>query len=619
MESINPPTKTQVLLLIFPLKTTPYPSVFQTLFVKKRIRGDTSPAARSEILATIQDESILTFWKRRIAESCLYGVDNNDLAVELAKLALWLETISVDQPLTFLDHHMRIGNSLIGATISKIGVLPREVPITRPDQIVGQVADKLPIFLQPLAEIRTILSETPDEVTKKKQLYRKLERARQHFVTLANIWCSRFASEEGLTAEDYQRLVDVLGHPRKFAVVANETQFQDAEKIATSPEFRCFQWQLQFPEIFFEEAGQKTNPGFDVIIGNPPYDVLSELETKHTLSALRAFIDYEPSYRPTTEGKGKKNLYSLFICRSLSLLADGGYLGFITPMPILGDQQAIGIRRALIENGRFITIEAFPQKDNPKRRIFPEAKLSTAVFVTRKERESDSSKISFTSQVHPGNDLSEITGSLTLCSDEIPLYDPSNMTVVSCSQDDWDLATRIMSTNRLERLTQFAESFQGEVNETTDRVDLSDLSSGGPLILRGSTICLYAVRTASQGENKFLLRREFLERKSSSRKVPLSQERRVGFQRSSPQNNFRRLIAAIIEPGNFCFDTVSFIPESTTTLPLEFLVGLLNSELLDWYFRLGSTNSKVNEYQFNNLPCPVFTDELTSSHPEDCK
>lgn len=85
-------------------------------------------------------------------------------------------------------------------------------------------------------------------------------------------------------------------------------------------------------------------------------------------------------------------------------------------------------------------------------------------------------------------------------------------------------------------------------------------------------------------------------------------EARIGFQRSSPQNNFRRLIAAPISAGNFCFDTVSYVSESSSRMNLALLAALLNSKVLDWYFRLGSTNSKVNEYQFNNLPVPSITD-----------
>jgi hypothetical protein len=126
------------------------------------------------------------------------------------------------------------------------------------------------------------------------------------------------------------------------------------------------------------------------------------------------------------------------------------------------------------------------------------------------------------------------------------------------------------------------------------------------LVLRGSNVCLYVLREASQGDDLYLRKQLFLKEKSRESKAFHSRQERVGFQRSSPQNNFRRLIACLIPSGQYCFDTVSYIPASASRLPLLFLLGLLNCKLLDWYFRLGSTNSKVNEYQFNILPCPVF-------------
>jgi hypothetical protein len=85
----------------------------------------THPYASDDALTeAADDESALSFWKRRVAERCLYGVDLNPLAVELAKLALWLETVAVNRPLTFLDHHLRLGNSLIGSRLAELGALP---------------------------------------------------------------------------------------------------------------------------------------------------------------------------------------------------------------------------------------------------------------------------------------------------------------------------------------------------------------------------------------------------------------------------------------------------------------------------------------------------------------
>lgn len=65
-------------------------------------------------------EAELAYWKRRVAQSCVYGVDSNPLAVDLAKLSLWLATVAKDRPLSFLDHHLRTGNSLVGARLSDL-------------------------------------------------------------------------------------------------------------------------------------------------------------------------------------------------------------------------------------------------------------------------------------------------------------------------------------------------------------------------------------------------------------------------------------------------------------------------------------------------------------------
>ena len=66
---------------------------------------------------TASEETELAYWRRRVVESCVYGVDLNPMAVELAKLSLWLHTVAKGEPLSFLDHHIRCGNSLIGAKL----------------------------------------------------------------------------------------------------------------------------------------------------------------------------------------------------------------------------------------------------------------------------------------------------------------------------------------------------------------------------------------------------------------------------------------------------------------------------------------------------------------------
>jgi hypothetical protein len=564
------------------------------------------------------DEPTLGYWKRRVAETCLYGVDRNSMAVELAKLALWLETVAMDKPLTFLDHHLRHGDSLVGGWVEGLRSLPDAPPLMS-NLFEQQIRERLPGLLRALTRISTTPSNTIDQVKEKDKLFRKeVEPVRGPFRRAADIWCSTFfvSAAERLNLQQYEAMLKLLSLPSKFARLLEETPYRKGLDVCGPNGIAAFHWELEFPEVFFETQGRRTSGGFNAVIGNPPYDVLAEKETRRDLSSLKSFLKQCPVYAPSFIGKN--NLYKLFICQSLNLLVDDGRLGFITPMPVLGDEQASAIRKEILRMGAFTNIEVFPQKDNPAQRVFVDAKLSTAIVAIHKTTSKDEQSAPFALRVNSGNQIESHTPKLRLTTADIPLYDPANMTITSCCQEDWDLAVRIMRSDRLGRLGEVCTSYQGEVNETNEkeRGTLLEGSKDLPLVLRGSNVCLYILREASQGDDLYLREALFLKGKALESKAFHTKQERVGFQRSSPQNNFRRLIACLIPSGQYCFDTVSYVPASASRLPLLFLLGLLNSKLLDWYFRLGSTNSKVNEYQFNILPCPTFSEKQSEKEKE---
>lgn len=164
------------------------------------------------------------------------------------------------------------------------------------------------------------------------------------------------------------------------------------------------------------------------------------------------------------------------------------------------------------------------------------------------------------------------------------------------------------------RLSTHAEFFQGEVTETKARKNGTLVAAGaGKLVTRGASICLYVTRTASQGEDLYLNVSAFTAKKDKETKAFHHRHPRIGWQESSPQNNFRRIIAACIPAGEFCNHKINYCPEPSSKLPLNFVLGLLNSLLADWYFRLGSTNAAVSHYQIYKLPCPSFRDRATSA------
>ena len=336
------------------------------------------------------------------------------------------------------------------------------------------------------------------------------------------------------------------------------------------------------------------------MIGNPPYDVLASEELGYDVSADLTFFEGAPIYEPAI--RGKKNLYKLFICRAVAETGTSGSCSFIVPMPLLGDDQAAGVRRMLLDETGLAAVEVFPQKDDPHNRVFPEAKLATTVFACR----ATSSKSSFTVRTHPGRWIDETSVTLQLSPEEVFKFDPENATIPSCTQRDWDLAVKILANQKVRRLGDYCQASQGEVNETTDgkKGFISSNPKDGPQILRGSNICMYVLREASQGEAIYLRKQKYLKGKPDSLKTLHHQQRRVGWQESSPQNNFRRIIAAAIPKGEFCNHKINYIPENDTQLALDFVLAVLNSQVSDWFFRLGSTNAAVSHYQIHNIPTP---------------
>jgi hypothetical protein len=118
------------------------------------------------------------------------------------------------------------------------------------------------------------------------------------------------------------------------------------------------------------------------------------------------------------------------------------------------------------------------------------------------------------------------------------------LTIISCSQADWDLAARILRRACIGRLGRFCKSFQGEVNETNEGkregVLYKEPGPGRRLVLRGSNVCLYVLRDASQGEDLYIDEDAFAANRRPDSKAFHTRYARIGFQRSSPQNNYRR-------------------------------------------------------------------------------
>lgn len=517
-------------------------------------------------------------WRRKIVENCIYGVDINLLAVELAKLSLWILSMAKDKPLSFLNHHLKIGNSLIGCRLEELGHYPLEKKNSQTGQInlFEQDEDFKYTVAQTIKEYEKIKEASSDDrasVETKKEYLEAIEDLLESYKKLCDLHTSMFFGNE-ISKEEYE-----ISLKQKLAPKNKSKQ-------------NCFHWELEFPTILIK------GKGFDCVIGNPPYEVLSEKETGD--KSIQNQLSFFKSDKILSNSlKGKSNLYKLFTCSAIHLCKDAGYISFIVPIVLVGDLQAASVREYILRMTSPIFFECFPQKDDPTKRVFPDAKIPTTIFCLKK----GVSDAPFVVRVNPGKEIEYLSDKLLISKNEIKKLDPENYVIPMCNEADWNIIKKIINKPYFEPLGNYAEQFQGEVSETQEKKN-GNLSKNSldTKILRGSNITLYKIREASQGEQYYLKTIEFTKGKKSSSKAFHYKKRRVGFQRNSPQNNFRRIIAAPIPKGVHCFQSISYVTEDSSTIDLDILLLLLNSTLYDWFFRIFSTNSQINEYQFNNLP-----------------
>ena len=305
---------------------------------------------------------------RAIAERCLYGIDRNPTAVQLTRLSLWLTTLAANRPLTFLDHHLAVGNSLIGARLSDLGQGPPCRSSTRARRgDDGQLslfgADALEALGRFVVPERLRLSLAPSVSPaavrdKERRLDRLLSDSSEvaRWTRAADLWCGLLLEGHrdvgaGLY-EELQRYVS--GRPTTLAARQCEARAQPATQQAQL--HGACHWELLFPEVFLREDGHaRDDAGFDAVLGNPPWEMLradtgdDERRTgaREDVRAVMRFIRGSGHY--PLQGHGHVNQYQLFAERALQALRPGGRFGLILPSGIQTDVGSAGLRRMLLD------------------------------------------------------------------------------------------------------------------------------------------------------------------------------------------------------------------------------------------------------------------------------
>jgi len=412
--------------------------------------GDRIEAIRNTILgnaeqrgwtvdpAQLDDRHIV---RRMVLKRCIYGVDKNLMAVELAKVALWLHTFTVGAPLSFLDHHLRCGDSLFGSWVrggmakaAALGVpLLLHGPMTRalraaaPMQIIEGLTDAEIAEAHRSAQIFDEIREMTAPLDAFLSLIHAFEwldiRAQQDKAALTAFFDGQFGDPVEI-ALGTKEIVNGRPEAVRFAAL-----FTSARELVTEEQF--LNWQVAFPGVWSDWDAEGLSGGFDAIIGNPPWDrmklqqvewfaarrreiamaqraadrarMIAALETAgdplaqdYAKAAARAEAGVRMARNagdyPLLSG-GDVNLYSLFVERAMTIVKPSGMVGLLTPSGIASDKTAAPFFKGISTGGRLKALYDFENK----KVFFPDvhASFKFCVFVASPARVFSAAQCAF--------------------------------------------------------------------------------------------------------------------------------------------------------------------------------------------------------------------------------
>jgi hypothetical protein len=295
--------------------------------------------AKKPVIPLDEDEELHA--RRLVAQRCLYGVDKNPLATDLARLSLWLATLARDHEFTFLDHALKSGDSLVGLTQAQIAAAHWDT--SKPG---------LPLFRQLVKERvaeamkgRAEIQGAPDDTARviQEQRHRSLEARLREVRLMGDAVIAAFFTEDKPKARETKR-AEVESWLGGSPVAWDKLAAMAATLRQGVHPLPAFHWEVEFPEVFARENG-----GFDSIVGNPPFAGM----VTTSKSNKKGYIDWLQTLHEFAHGNA--DLVSHFFRRAFSLLRQDGVFGLLATNTIRqGDTRETGLRAIVADGGAIL-------------------------------------------------------------------------------------------------------------------------------------------------------------------------------------------------------------------------------------------------------------------------
>ena len=526
--------------------------------------------------------------KRDIIQNNIFGVDIEQGAVDIARLRFWLALV-VDadkpQPLPNLDYKITCGNSLLSR-------YPIDAPIE--NVFVEYNKGKKEDEKMTLAKYKELVSDyTNTSNHQTKELFRK---------TIEDIKCA-FKTE--LSKQFKERLAKLRG---KVIMLEGPTLFgertkaekaelkklkeklnlleKEQEDIQTNKLYvDAFEWRFEFPQLL-DENGKFT--GFDIIIGNPPYNELRDLDLgMQTALKSSRYYDYAKG--------GRLNMFQFFYPLAINVAMDNGIVSLITQNSILAEDSALGNRKLFFAQTDILSIDSFPERDNKNLRVFESAKMSVCICTLRRNNHPDICNIIPINVWH--SRYMQDKHELNITVEEIMEMYPE------------DIIIPISSNEKFTILKEIKKKSQYHINASAGEIDMTKYKSIfntiglGTRVITGAQIQRYYItNTPSQGDVIYI-GDSSKPQLSSKRKAEISQPRIV-LQRITGVDSKVRIIATLINGSMYCANSTNYIADDKI-LSIKYLLGVLNSSLVNFFIKQTSTNTNITAKVLSSIPIAV--------------
>ncbi|EOI7920439.1 Eco57I restriction-modification methylase domain-containing protein, partial [Campylobacter jejuni] len=426
--------------------------------------------------------------KRLLLKRIIYGVDLNPFSIELTKLSLWIDSFIFGTPLSFIEHHIKCGNALINSNLSDFKDLIKQ---NSSNLFTNSITQEFEILQEVFEKLDNLKDTNEEQIKQSKQIYQN-EIAPK--LNKLNLYLNYINTLHFVNKEELQ-ILKALSQDD----IQNLSQNEQAKAIISKyqKEFNFFNYELEFPEIVENQVFK----GFDIIIGNPPWDktkfsdsdffpqyksdyrsliaskkkeiqdnLLAKDYIKQNYEKQKAYINdlseyYKKAY-PLNKGSGDGNLFRLFVEKNLSLLKQDGNLAYVLPSALMFEDGSLILRKEILENK---TLEYFYSFENNKA-IFIDVHRSYkfALMLIKNTQANHTHKIKMMFYKTDINSLKNKDEILTLNLKDIKKLSPTHLALMEL-KDKQALEILRKSYNAFQNLSFDYIDFRRELDMTNDK------------------------------------------------------------------------------------------------------------------------------------------------------